>query len=469
MFTFDFNDNKYKKIHFIGIGGISMSGIAELLLDHGYTVTGSDRETKKSLNRLIDKGCEITLSQSKNNIKNPDLVVYTDAISEDNEELVEAKKLDVPVVTRGVFLGALMRNYKNSIAVSGSHGKSTATSMISKILVNSTADPSILLGGNLDDIDGNVHIGSEDFLVTEACEYKGNIRYYYPSTVIILNIDEDHLDYYKDLDDIIETFKSYLRNQDENSKTIMNLNEPNNLKIMDAVKGDLITYAQNNEKADYNAINIGYNNSKPYFDLVFPNGQRHHFQLNVYGKHNINNAMASIIATYENGIDIETIKENIKNYTGLHRRMEVIGNVKNTTIMTDYGHHPSEIKVTLDALRDSVSGKIICIWQPHTYSRTKSLIDEFSECFSSADEVVVTKIYAAREAYDPSIREIDVVDKINKKGIKARYIETFEKARDYVYENLKDNDLVITTGCGNPDLLAHMIVNDQYEYFKNEQ
>lgn len=273
MFEFNLNNHDISYVHFIGIGGISMSGIASLLLDKGYKVSGSDRASSELIEGLEKKGAEIFIGQKSENIKNPDIVVYTDAILDDNEELMQAKSLDVPVVTRGVFLGALMRNYENSIAVSGSHGKSTTTSMISKILLNSNEDATILLGGQLDDMDGNVHVGEEKYLVTEACEYKGNIRYYYPQTVIVLNIDEDHLDYYKDLNDIVDTFKTYLSNQDENSKTILNLNEENNKLILDSVKGELITYAQENYEADYVAHNIKFDEiGRPNFDLKMKNG-----------------------------------------------------------------------------------------------------------------------------------------------------------------------------------------------------
>lgn len=465
MFEFNLDGHDYNRVHFIGIGGISMSGLAHLLFEKGYEVTGSDRSLSDSVKGLKELGIEVYIGQKKENINKPDLVVYTDAIADDNEELIAAKKLDVPVVTRGVFLGALMRNYKNSIAISGSHGKSTTTSMISKILLHSDEDATILLGGNLDEMKGNVKVGSEDYLVTEACEYKGNIRYYFPQTVIILNIDEDHLDYYKDLNDIVDTFKEYLRNQDENSKTILNLNEENNKLILDAVQGQLITYGQENPEADYNATNITFDElGRPSFDLKLRDGSVEHFTLGVIGRHNINNAMAAIISTYENGIDIETIKENIKKYTGLDRRMQIIGHVNNATIMTDYGHHPSEILVTLNAIAEHAKGRLICVWQPHTYSRTKTLFNDFLNSFDAVDEVIVTDIYAAREKFDPTIHSKDVVDAMVKKGLNAKYLSTFEEARDYIYEIIREDDLVITTGCGNPDVLAKMIVND----FKNK-
>ena len=458
MFEFNINDYKYKNIHMIGIGGISMSGIAILLNNNGYNVTGSDLSISETSRHLDKNGIKYVIGQKKENIKNPDLVIYTDAISDDNEELIAARKLGVPVVTRGVFLGSLMKNYKNSIAVSGSHGKSTTTSMISKILMNSTKNPTILLGGDLDEIEGNVHVGSKDILVTEACEYKGNIRYYYPSIGIILNIDEDHLDYYKDINDIVETFKSYLRNQSKDSKTILNLNEENNKLVIDSVQGELITYGQNNPDADYNATNISFDrDGKPRFDLIMKNGKTEHFELSILGRHNINNACASIIATIETGVDIETIRKFIQAYTGLERRMQLMGRVNDCNIILDYGHHPSEIKVNLSALAEHTKGRLICVWQPHTYTRTKRLFNEFVKCFDDADEVIITDIFAAREAFDPSISSKDVVDALVKSGKSAKYIPTFDKVKEYILSDIKKDDQVIVTGSGDSDHLAKMI------------
>lgn len=462
MFEFNLNSDEYKNIHFIGIGGISMSGIALLLKKNGFNVKGSDRNDSEIVRHLVQNGIPVDIGQKASNIENPDLVVYTDAILDDNEELIAARKLGVPVVTRGVFLGALMRNYKNSIAISGSHGKSTTTSMISKILLATPYEPTILLGGELPEIEGNVYVGKRDYLVTEACEYKGNVRYYYPSTVIVLNIDKDHLDYYKDLDDIIETFKAYLRNQTKDSITIANLNEENNKKIFDAVQGRLITYGQDNPDADYMAYNIAFDDlGRPSFDLRMPEGKVEHFKLNIIGRHNINNACAAIIACYENGVDLETIKTNIALYSGLDRRMQVLGTANGARVMTDYGHHPSEIQVTLEALAEHVKGRLICVWQPHTYSRTKTLFNDFLTCFDSADEVIVTDIYAAREKFDPTIHSKDVVEGMKNRGVNAKYLGTFEEAKDYLLKEAREGDTIITTGCGNPDKLARMLVGKE--------
>lgn len=469
MFTFDFKEKKYKNIHFIGIGGISMSGIAKLLLHKGYNISGSDRNDSKEIKNLKNLGAKIFIGQKKENIENPDLVVYTDAILKDNEELIQAQSLNVPCVTRGMFLGALMRNYLHSIAISGSHGKSTTTSMIAKILINTSFNPSILIGGNLDEIDGNVLCGSENYLVTEACEFKANILHYYPSMAIVLNIDEDHLDFYKNLDHIVDTFIGYMKNLDKNSKAIINIDDKNSLPLLDHIKGDVITFAINNKNASYNITNVSFDKvGHPCFDIENKNFGKHHFCLNIIGRHNVYNAAAAIIATYETGIDVETIRKAISEYKNLHRRMEIygyIGDEEKAVVLTDYAHHPREIKSCLSSISEHKQGRLVCIFQPHTYSRTKLLLDEFSKCFDDCDEVIVTEIFAAREKFDPSIHSIDLVEKLNKNNINAIYLKTFDEAKNYIFETFKDKDTIITIGCGNPHELAKMLVSD----YKNKR
>ncbi|MDO5649363.1 MAG: UDP-N-acetylmuramate--L-alanine ligase [Gallicola sp.] len=465
MFEFNLKDNNtFHKIHFIGIGGVSMSGIAELLFSHGFEITGSDREDSDSVQHLVSIGAKVAVGQKASNIDNPDLVIYTDAILPENEELIAAKALDVPVVTRGVFLGALMRNYKYSIGVSGSHGKSTTTSMIAKILINSEVDPNILIGGKLDEIAGNVHCGKSDYLVTEACEFKGNILHYYPSMAIILNIDEDHLDYFKDINHIVSTFIGYMKNLDKNSKALLNGDDENCIPLVDHVKGETITFGIKNPKVDYHLTNITYTDKGfPCFDIIsdrfVKNGDDkvQHFELGILGRYNICNASAAIIACYETGISLDYIREHIKAYRNLHRRMEIIGDYNGTTIMTDYGHHPIEIKATLSALKPQTKGKLFCAFQPHTYSRTKLLMDDFAEAFYDADEVIVTEIYAARENFDPTVHSLDLVERLKENNVKAKYFKTFAEAQEYMKSQVEKNDIVLTTGCGNPDKLAKMM------------
>lgn len=461
MFTFDlFDTNKYQTIHFIGIGGVSMSGIAELLMSHGFNITGSDRDDSDAVQHLIYKGAKVVVGQVASNIKNPDLVVYTDAISPDNEELIAAKKLPVPVVTRGVFLGALMRNYKFSIGISGSHGKSTVTSMIAKILVNSNVDPNILIGGKLDEISGNVHCGESDYLITEACEFKGNILNYYPTMAIVMNIDADHLDYYKDLNHIIHTFIGYMKNLDENSIALINGDDENCLPLIDHVRGQVLTFGLTNPDLDYYVHNVKFSEKGfPSFDIKSDRFENkvEHFELTIMGRFNIYNATAAIIACHETGIPIETIRDNLKVYSNLHRRMEFIGDYNDAIVITDYGHHPTEIKGTLNALKFQAKGKIFCAFQPHTYSRTKLLMDDFAESFYDADEVIVTEIYAARENFDPTTHSLHLVERLKENNINAHYFKTFAEAQEYIESKAKPEDIILTTGCGNPHILADMI------------
>lgn len=457
MFTFDLNSTEYKKIHFIGIGGVSMSGIAVLLKKAGFEITGSDRSETPYLGHLREEHIHIMIGQKAENISDQDLFIYTDAILPDNEEFMAALETGKPLVSRGVFLGALMRNYDRSIAVSGSHGKSTTTSMLSKILVYTKADASILLGGMLDDIDGNVLVGKSDILLTEACEFKGNILYYYPSSVIILNIDVDHVDYYRDLDHIIETFIGYIENQTEDSKTFINIDDKNTHRLLDHVKGDLVTFGKD-AKATYVISNVHYDElGHPEFTLTKGDWSMD-FVLSILGDYNIYNATAAIVAAIENGMNPEEVRAAIKRYSSLHRRMETVGSFNGARIITDYGHHPVEIKNTLSTLKKLDKDELIVVFQPHTYSRTKMLLDDFAESFYDADEVVVTEIYAAREKFDPTIKSEDLVEKLVANGVNARYITDFESAKEYLQTRIKPDDICITTGCGNPDVLAHMIV-----------
>lgn len=459
LFKFTIGEKKYNKIHFIGIGGVSMSGIALLLSKFGYEISGSDRSESKYLAHLRDNQIEVHIGQKAENITDQDLFVYTDAILPDNEELLAAKATGKHLVSRGEFLGALMRNYKRAIAVSGSHGKSTTTSMISKILVDAQADASILLGGMLDEIDGNVLVGQSDILLTEACEYKANILYYYPSTAIILNIDEDHLDYFKDLNHIVETFIGYMKNLNEDSKAIINIDDENTHRLFKHVKGQLITFGES-ENADYRIENIQYNSTGfPSFQLVH-NGQVMEFSLEILGNYNIYNAVAAAIAAMENGIDLETTQKSLRSYRPLHRRMEIVGQYQGATIMTDYGHHPVEIKNTLHSLQKMKKNRIVSVFQPHTFSRTKALLNDFAESFYEADEVIVTEIFPARENFDPTIKSEDVVERLKNNGVNARYIKDFEEAKQYIQSTIQEGDICMTTGCGNPDVLAEMIVNN---------
>ncbi len=464
MFTFDINDKKIKKVHFIGIGGVSMSGLAELLFHRNFTVSGSDRERGKYVRHLEKFDIDITIGQKAENIKDQDLFIYTDAIAPTNPELLAAKSTGKPCITRGEFLGALMRNYKHSISVSGSHGKSTTTSMLAEILLQTDRDPTILIGGSLDEIGGNVLAGKEDIFLAEGCEYKGNIRFYFPSIAVVLNIDVDHLDYYKDLDDIINTFNVYMDNLDSEGKAILNADDPNSVTLKDHVKGRVISFSMKDRNSEIFAENISYDSfGHPSFDLILFGDNKVRIKLKILGDYNIYNAMAAAGAAYEAGLSLDSIKKGLESYTSLHRRMEEVGVFESARVLTDYGHHPKEIRATLKALRPHVKGKLFCVFEPHTYSRTRTLMDDFAISFKNCDLALITKIYGAREVDDGSVRSEELVEKINSNGDRALYFETYEDVLDYLVGKVGPDDLILTTGCGKADVIAQVIVSGKPE------
>lgn len=461
QFSIEPRNNPYQKIHFIGIGGTSMSGLAELMMDKGFQVSGSDREPSKYTRHLESKGLKVQYGQSAQNIKDQDLFIYTDAIGPQNPELVAAKRSGHPVINRGTFLGALMRNYQHSISVSGAHGKSTTTSMLAEILLAARqTEPTILIGGALDDMGGNCHTGREEIFLAEGCEYKGNILHYFPSIAIVLNIDLDHLDYYRDLNHIIETFEQYMENLDEQGSAILNLDDPNSKSLSAHVKGQIKCFSMTKKEADVHAEEITYDEyGYPAFTLCFADGSRQRISLSVLGDFNIYNAMAASLAARIAGIPLSTIRQGLENYRSLHRRMEEVGRFEGARVLTDYGHHPAEIRATLKAMAPHVTGRFYCVFEPHTYSRTRFLMDDFAKSFHDCDEVIITKIYGAREEDDGSVRSEELVDKINAHNDRAIYQESYQDVVSYLHGRVNPEDLILTTGCGKADVIAELLVD----------
>lgn len=463
MFEFCITDNKYPRVHFIGIGGISMSGLAEILLSEGYIVTGSDAKDSLIIERLRNLGANIYINHRESNVNGADLVIYTDAISKDNEELVKAYTLGVPVIDRATFLGALMKNYKNSIAVSGTHGKTTTTSMLSTILNRSTLNPTILLGGQLDEIGGNVKLGSKEYILTEACEYKGNILKYFPTLAIILNVDADHLDYFKNMDHILDTFVQYGKNLSPDSYLLINGDDISSQKIIDNTKAKVVTFGINGDW-DYIAENITFSEEGyPSYTLKIRGHGLYQINLSVMGIHNVYNSLASIAAANIYGIPMEDVQKHISLYTGVHRRLELKGFYKGVKIIDDYAHHPTEIRATLNALKNSTTGNIYCVFQPHTYTRTKLLLNSFAEAFIDADKIIITDIYAAREKDNGLIHSRDLANAIFDKGSDAVYLGTFDEVEEYLLSNIKENDIILTMGAGNVYLIGDSIIDHTKE------
>lgn len=439
---------KNKRVHMIGIGGISMSGIAEVLLSHGATVTGSDVNESKITKRLEEKGVTIKVGHYPELINDADIVIYTAAISEEDPERKEAINLNKEMYERAEFLGELSKQYKNCLCISGTHGKSTTTSMVSLIFLAAKKNPTIQVGALLSQINGNTYIGDKEYLIIEACEYVDSFLHFHPTAEIILNIDNDHLDYFKNLDNIKASFKKYANLLPNNGYLIINNDDENSKDIYSETKAKVITYGMNNS-ANYMAKNISYNKLGHYsFDLYVNDKFHITINLNINGKHNIYNALAAIALANNYINDFEIIKSGIEQYKGVERRFQFIDKCKNVLIYDDYAHHPTEVKSTVESVKKIKHNKSWAVFQSHTYSRTAEHVNEFAEIISDFDNIIIAPIYAAREINTFNISEEIIVNKIKEKNPNVKFISSFDQIVDYLVENVSEGDLVITIGAG---------------------
>lgn len=437
-------------VHFIGIGGISMSGLAEILLKEGFTISGSDNKESALTDHLSNLGANIFYGQKASNIiPGIDVVVYTAAIHEDNEEFQAAVQQGLPMLSRAELLGQLMTNYDVPIAVSGTHGKTTTTSMLSHILLAGEMDPTISVGGILKAIGGNIRVGDSGLFVTEACEYTNSFLHFFPKIGIILNIDEDHLDFFKDLADIRNSFRKFAELLPEDGTLIINGNIPDLGEIIDGLKCRVLVYG-NDSSMDYSATNISHNNlGEASFDLVKSGTFFDRISLSVNGDHNVSNALASIVAADLLDIPVETMKKGLKEFHGTNRRFEHKGDINGITIIDDYAHHPTEINASLTAAKNYPHREIWCIFQPHTYTRTKALFPEFVEALSHTDHIILADIYAARETDTLGISSRDIADALIENGRDAYYFPSFKEIEDFCMEKCQKGDLLITMGAGD--------------------
>ena len=446
-------ENNFNHIYFIGIGGISMSGLAELMLDEGCDVSGSDKNNSHIVTKLKNMGVKINLNHNEENITSDiDLVVYTSAIASDNPELIKAQELNLNLMDRAQFLGYVMKNYINSICVSGTHGKTTTTGMLSSILIETNLEPTIFLGGEMDSIGGNIRRGSNNLLLTEACEYKRNFLKFNPTMELILNIDEDHLDYYKDINDIESAFLEYANKLPENGFLIENIVNANLFKNL---KCNVVTFGQK-DNADFYPTNIKYFPT-PSYTLMHKGNKVIDIDLQVFGEHNILNSIAASAACIMLNIDLDLIKKGLNNFKGTHRRYEFRGNYNGAVLIDDYAHHPAEMKTTLHTAKTYSKGKIITIFQPHTYSRTISLLDEFADALKLSDETILLDIYAAREKDNGIVHSKDLLNKMKEVNAKGVYAENFEKAVMLVKDMIEEGDTVITMGAGNVNEIIELL------------
>ena len=443
----------FNHIYFIGIGGISMSALAEIMLEEGIKVSGSDRSDSKIIRKLQTSGADIYLKHDSKNISDDiDLVVYTSAIADDNSELLRAKELNIKIMGRAEFLGFVMKNYNHAICVSGTHGKTTTTGMLSSILIETDLAPTIFIGGEMDSLGGNLLHGSYELLLTEACEYKRNFLKFNPTMEVVLNIEEDHLDYYTDLNDIERAFVEYAEKLPSDGYLIVNESYRH---LFENVKCNIVTFGL--DKGDYYAQNIELI-PEPSYTLMHGDEKVAEIKLKVYGEHNILNSLAACAACLSLWIKTETVVKGLFNFKGTHRRYEYKGRLNEATVIDDYAHHPSEMKATLKTARSLAEGKIITVFQPHTYTRTIKLLDGFAEALSMSDEVILVDIYAAREINTGVIHSKDIINKMKNYSKDALYAGSFREAADIVSSIAKKGDIIITMGAGNVVDIAELLL-----------
>lgn len=449
MYHIDFN--KPNHVHFIGIGGISMSGLAEILLERGFTVSGSDAHASELTKKLEEHGANVFYGQKAENIiEGIDVVVYTAAIHPDNPEYMAAEEKGLPMLSRADFLGQIMRNYDQSIAIAGTHGKTTTTSMVSQILMDAKKDPTITVGGMLDVIGGNIRVGGSELFVMEACEYTNSFLSFFPTIEVILNIEADHLDFFKDLDDIRHSFRRFAAILPDNGTLIINSDIENYEEICKGLSCKIVTVGSDPKKSHYSMANVVFDqNACASYDLLIDGKKADTVSLGVPGMHNVYNSLAAIAAAHEVGIENEEIKTGLLSYRGTHRRFEKKGELNGVTIIDDYAHHPQEIEAMLSTAKHYPHNEIWCVFQPHTYSRTKTLFNEFAEALSAADHVIVADIYAARETDDLGISSKMLAEKIAELGTDSYYLPSFEAIEKFIVEKCINGDLLITTGAGD--------------------
>ena len=459
MYNIDFNNPIH--IHFIGIGGISMSGLAHILSDRHFTVSGSDNNETALTKELCDAGCKIFYSQTANNITDDiDLVVYTAAISKTNPELAEAVSRGIPTMTRAELLGQIMANYRIAVNVAGTHGKTTTTSMVTEVLMAGECDPTISVGGILDSIGGNIRIGQSDIFVTEACEYTNSFLSFFPTISIILNVKADHLDFFKDLDDIRHSFKLFAEKLPSDGTLIINTDIDDYEYFYKNADFEVITVGSDPAKSMYSAANIEYDAfGCCSYDLLINGTKAECVTLSVAGLHNVYNSLAAIAVGFKLSLPIKRILQGINNFTGTHRRFQKKGTFNGVNVIDDYAHHPDEIDATLEATKHYPHNRVWCVFQPHTYTRTKELLNEFAESLSAADKVVLADIYAARETDTLGISSADLQKAIQEKGKECYYFGSFEEIQKFLLKNCINEDLLITMGAGDIYKVGEALVN----------
>ena len=427
-----------------------MSGLAEILLGKGFRISGSDNNASALTKHLEEAGAVVMIGQSADHISpDTDLVVYTAAIHPDNPEFIAAKEQGIPMLSRAQLLGQIMQNYDLPINIAGTHGKTTTTSMCAHILMRAGLDPTVTLGGILPSIGGNIRVGGTKYFVAEACEYTNSFLSFFPKIELILNVDADHLDFFKDLDDIASSFHRFAALLPEDGTLIINRDTAKYDVVTDHLACGIITYSLNGD-ADYTAEDVHFNENGCASFVCLERGKPiGNFRLCIPGMHSVSNSLAVIALSRKLGLSPEIIAQGIADFHGADRRFERKGTAFGATIIDDYAHHPTEIRAVITAARQMPHKKLWVVFQPHTYTRTKALLPDFADALSLADHIVLSDIYAAREVNTVGISSEDLRAEIEKRGTRADYFSSFEEILEFLKTQLKEGDLLITMGAGN--------------------
>ena len=439
---------KIQKIHFVGIGGIGMSGIAEVLINLGYQVSGSDLKESDITRRLASLGGTIAYGHRTENLAEVDVVVTSTAVNRNNPEVLEAHLRKIPVIPRAEMLAELMR-MKYGVAIAGTHGKTTTTSMVATVLSHGGIDPTVVIGGRLDSIGSNAKLGQGEFLVAEADESDGSFLKLSPTIAVVTNVDADHLDYYRDLDEIRATFIDFINKVPFYGLVVLCLDDQNLQGMIPEVKKRLVTYGLTSQ-ADFQASDIEHHADRTGFLVHYRGAALGRLNIRMPGRHNVLNALAAVAVGMELDMPFAAIAEGFQDFGGVQRRFQVKGEVQEIMVVDDYGHHPAEIKATLAAARSGWSRRVVAVFQPHRYSRTEALFDDFTTAFYQADHLVVMDIYAAGEDPRPGVSAENLANGISVHGHKSCcYTGTAEATIEHLQAILQPGDIVITLGAGN--------------------
>lgn len=462
-------DFRGKRVHMIGIGGSSMSGLAQMLSSKGFLVSGSDGMKSYTTDELQKEGIPVVIGHQASNVHGADVVVYSAAIAQDNPERLEIHRLGLPSMERATLLGQLMGHFAKSIAVCGTHGKTTTTAMLAQIFMEAGSDPTIHIGGKLDAIGGSTRVGQSDIFLAEACEFNASFLHMRPTIAVVLNIEEDHLDFYRDLEHITSTFGEFLALLPDEGTCIGFGDDSRITGLMDRLSCRLITFGY----ATHNTLfpeNLTYDTTAHgEYDITFPDGQTAHVRMSVPGITSVTDSLACMATAYACGIPAQQAADSLHNFSGAKRRFEHTSTVQGVRLYHDYGHNPAEMKNVLATAKAQEHNRLWAVMQPHTYSRVKSLFAQYIDCCRDADEILITDIFAAREKDPGDIHATMLVDAIQKTGQSVHYTPTFDDTEAYLRAHWQPGDLVLTMGCGNINLLNDQIAAHEANSQGNEQ